>query len=139
MSHHTMASQYLGEAMSKTIDILASVHIKAEPRRVLYALAMPEYMETWLTVPGVERIECYSERRSYDSFRIDLLSSGVRSRSIHGSCFLSKPNRVLYIWDRDHEAGQHTSIVDIHLSGGVSTSKLKLKHSGLSNWEEREW
>jgi hypothetical protein len=139
MSYGKMGSQNPAEEKSRTVDILASVHVKADPRRVLYALATPEYMETWLTVPGADRIECYSERRSYDSFRIDLFSSGIRGRSIHGSCFLSKPNRIIYILERDHARGGYRSIVDMHLSGGNSLSKLRLKHSGLFNWEEREW
>jgi uncharacterized protein YndB with AHSA1/START domain len=139
MSYQKMDSQYLAKEEAQTLDILASIRIKADPRRILYALAMPEYIETWLSIPGADRIECCSERRSYDSFRIDLFSSGVMSRSIHGSCFLSKPNRIIYTWERDHTGRCYKSIVNMHLSGGTSLSKLWLRHSGLSNWEEREW
>ena len=60
---------------SPPFDILGGTRIEAETRRVLYALAMPEYLEAWLQFPDINRIECHPEERSYDRFRIDLFSS----------------------------------------------------------------
>src|SRR5580658_9487903 len=77
-----------------SLNISASVPIGAEVQRILYALATPEYMEAWLQLPEVDRVECHSERRSFDRFRIDLLSAGKRQQSILGSCLLSKPNKI---------------------------------------------
>jgi uncharacterized protein YndB with AHSA1/START domain len=122
-----------------SLHILASVQIEAEVRRVLYALATPEYMEAWLQFPEVDRVECHSEMRSFDRFRIDLFSSDKRQQSIHGSCLLSKPNRITYLWERDHAGGHSRSVVEIHLLGGPTRCTLKLKHSGLSDEDEREW
>ena len=120
-------------------DIFASVQIEAEVRRVLYALATPEYMEAWLQLPEVERVECYPERRSFDRFRIDLLSAGKRQQSIYGSCLLCKPNRVTYLWERDNAGSRFRSVVEIHLLGAPSHCTLKLKHSGLSSENEKIW
>jgi uncharacterized protein YndB with AHSA1/START domain len=122
-----------------TLDILATVRIEAEVRRVLYALATPEYMEAWLQLPEVERVECHPEQRSFDRFRIDLHCSGNRQQSIYGSCLLCKPNRVTYLWERDHSGSRFKSVVEIHLFGGPSQCTLRLKHSGLSSHEDREW
>jgi hypothetical protein len=122
-----------------TKDIFASVRIEAEVRRVLYALATPEYMEAWLQLPEVERIECYPERRSFDRFRIDLLSAGQRQPSIYGSCLLCKPNRVTYLWERDNAGSRFRSVVEVHLLGAPNHCTLKLKHSGLSTESERLW
>jgi hypothetical protein len=122
-----------------TTDIFASVRIEAEVRRVLYALATLEYMEAWLQLPEVDRIECHPERRSFDRFRIDLLSAGQRQQSIYGSCLLCKPNRVTYLWERDNAGSRFRSVVEIHLLGAPSHCTLKLKHSGLSSEDEKIW
>jgi len=121
------------------LEVSESVHIQAEVRRVLYALATPEYMEAWLQLPDVDRVECYTERRSFDRFRIDLLSFGERQQSIYGSCFLSKPNRITYLWELDRTGGRARSKVEIHLLGGPDRCILKLRHSGFSSQDEREW
>lgn len=120
-------------------DIFASVRIEAEVRRVLYALATPEYMEAWLQLPEVERVECHPEQRSFDRFRIDLLSAGKRQQSIYGSCLLCKPNRVTYLWERDNSGSRFRSVVEIHLLGARSHCTLSLKHSGLSSENEKMW
>jgi hypothetical protein len=121
------------------LNILASVKIEAEVRRVLYALATPEYMEAWLQLPEVDRVECHTERRSFDRFRIDLLSCGERRQSIYGSCQLAKPNKVTYLWERDYAGTRVRSMIQIRLLGGPTNCTLRLKHSGLSNPEEIEW
>jgi Activator of Hsp90 ATPase homolog 1-like protein len=120
-------------------DICASVQIEAEVRRILYALATPEYMEAWLQLPEADRVECQPERRSFDKFRIDLFSSEKKKQSIYGFCLLSKPNRVTYLWDKDHMGIQSRSVVEIQLSGGPNRCTMKLTHRGLANQGEREW
>jgi len=124
---------------SASLDIVASVRIEAETRRVLYALATPEYMEAWLHLPGVERIDCHAEQRSYDKFRIDMICSGARQGSIRGACRLSRPNRVTYLWESDQDGSLTRSLVEIYLYGGPDHWTLKLKHSGLSSKRESEW
>lgn len=120
------------------LNVSESVRIQAEVQRILYALATPEYMEAWLQLPDVERVECHSERRSFNKIRIDLLSPGRRKQSIYLSCLLSKPNKITYLWERDHEGSRERSMVEIHLLGGPTSCILQLKHSGLINQDERE-
>jgi uncharacterized protein YndB with AHSA1/START domain len=132
------AEQEYAARVPETLAVSACVQIKAEPCRVLYALAIPEYMEAWLQFPEAERIECHPEHRSFDRFRIDLFCAGARQRSIHGSCLLSKPNRITYLWERDRTFDRPRSIVEICLWGGSTGCTLKLKHAGLWNQEEKE-
>ena|ERR1035438_1830702 len=69
----------------ESLHVSTSIRIEAETRRVLYALATPEYMEAWLQFPGMDRIECHPDKRSVDRFRIDLSSCGSRRGSINAS------------------------------------------------------
>ncbi|MGB6692134.1 MAG: SRPBCC domain-containing protein [Terracidiphilus sp.] len=120
------------------MDIFASVQLEAEMERVLHALAVPEYMEAWMQPPDAERIECHSDPRSFDRFRIDLLSERGRQRSICGSCFLTKPNRITYIWETGPIA-EARSLVEIRLWRYLTKCTIKLKHSGLRTWADRDW
>jgi len=124
---------------SPPFDILGGTRIEAETRRVLYALAMPEYLEAWLQFPDINRIECHPEERSYDRFRIDLFSSRERKGCIHGSCLLSMPNRVTYILERRDAAMRFKSVAEIWLFRGDRYCTLRLRHSGLESVQEREW
>lgn len=122
-----------------SLDVLAAVEIEAEVRRVLQALAVPEYMEAWIRIPEFERIECHPDGRTFDRFRIDLFSNGSRQGTIHGSCLLSKPNRVTYLWEGSHAAHCASSIVEIWLLSYSSRCSLKLRHSGFFTLAERDW
>jgi hypothetical protein len=124
---------------SPPFDIFGGTRIEADTRRVLYALTMPEYLEAWLRFPDINRIECLPEQRSYDRFRIDLYSSTSREGCIHGSCLLSMPNRVTYLWERRDVAMRFKSIAEIWLLAGDRHCTLRLRHSGLESAEEREW
>jgi uncharacterized protein YndB with AHSA1/START domain len=144
MFHSTL--DLLGSAESvpvvsvpKSLDILASVQIEAEVRRVLYALATPEYIEAWLQLPEVDRIECHPDRRSFDKFRIDLFSSGTPHGSIHSACLLSKPNRITYLWKRDHAGSCAQSIVEMRIWNRESGCSVSLRHSGLLGPDDEEW
>jgi Activator of Hsp90 ATPase homolog 1-like protein len=144
MSLNGMAATVVAEVAPATsttthLDIFASVQIEAEVRRILYALATPEYMEAWLQLPETERVECQSEQRSFDRFRIDLFVPEKGKQSIYGSCHLSKPNRVTYLWDRVHMGIQSRSVVEIHLLGRPNRCTIKLKHRGLTDHNDREW
>lgn len=127
-------------ASTISFEVSASLQIGAELNRVLYALAIPEYMEAWLQFPEVERVECRPELRSFDRFRIDLICSDGRQQIIYGSCLLSKPNRITYLWERDKADDRPRSIVEMRLLGSdASRCTLTLRHNGFCNQDEREW
>jgi len=126
-------------AFLSPVEIFASVQLKADVGRVLHALAIPEYMEVWLQPPGADRIECYSDGRSFDRFRVDLISGGLRKESIQGACLLSKPNRITYSLERGGPPAARRSLVEIRLWSHAEGCTLKLAQSGLAAGGEREW
>jgi hypothetical protein len=124
---------------SPPFDILGGTRIEAEMRRVLYALATPEYLEAWLQFPDITRIECHPDKRSFDRFRIDLFSSSAREGFIHGSCMTSMPNRVTYLWEQRDTEKRNKSIVELWLLDGGRRCTLRLRHHGLESVQAREW
>jgi uncharacterized protein YndB with AHSA1/START domain len=139
MTTRALEPEALNDFTASSSEVFASVKIEAEVQRILYALSTPEYMEAWLHFPGAERVECHSELRSFDRFRIDMFLSNKKLASIYGSCLLSKPKRVTYLWDKDSVGISYRSVVEIHILGGPNRCALKLNHRGLSNVEDREW
>ena len=129
----------LNQSTANQLAIFASVAIQAEVQRILYALSTPEYMEAWLQLPGAERVECHAEQRSFDRFRIDVFSASTRMPIIYGSCLLSKPNRVTYLWEKASVGFDRRSLVEITLLGGSNRCTLSLKHLGLPHEKDQEW
>lgn len=52
--------------------VALSFKIKADSRRVLYALSIPEYMEAWLQAPDREELLFVSDLAEQDNFRLYL-------------------------------------------------------------------
>jgi uncharacterized protein YndB with AHSA1/START domain len=127
------------ELTHATWDVRASVAIHAEWRRILNALTVPEFMDVWLTMPGIERLECNPEQWSSGGFRIDAFVAGRPQRSIYGSCFRSRPDEISYLWEKAHSRSGANSLVTMRLRGGPRKCSVHLKHHGLCNQKERDW
>jgi hypothetical protein len=63
------------------LEVVLSIEIAADWRRVFHAITLPEYIEAWLQIPEVDRIECHSEWRSLTRFRIDMFLSTYREEA----------------------------------------------------------
>ena len=125
--------------LSNHSDVRASVVIEAEWPRVLNAITVPEYLDVWLTMPGVERLECCTEQRTLGGFRIDVFVGGALQRAIYGSCIRSKPDEVSYLWERNRAESIEKSLVKLRVRGGPRRCSLHVKHRGLWDQEERDW
>ena len=125
--------------LSSHSDVRASVVIEAEWPRVLNAITVPEYLDVWITMPGVERLECCAERGALGSFRIDIFASGALQTAIYGSCIRSKPDEVSYLWERNRAESIEKSMVKFRVRGGTKRCSLQVKHRGLCDQEERDW
>ncbi len=125
--------------LCEPLDIFAAIRIDAEVRRVLHALAEPEYMESWMQIPGSDRVECHADGRTFDRFRMELYSSGKRLGTVHGACLLSMPNKVTYLWESGDAGFQSRSIVEIRLWGDATACALRLRHRGFQSDAERRW
>lgn len=120
-------------------DVRASIVIEAEWPRILNALTVPEYLDVWLTMPGVERVECHAEHKTPGGFRIDIFAANALRQAIHGDCIRSKPDEISYLWKLDHAENGKRSLVKLRLRGGRKRCALHLKHHGLLDQKERDW
>jgi uncharacterized protein YndB with AHSA1/START domain len=128
-----------GRLRRAELDVAVSVEIRAESRRVLYALTIPEYMEAWLQMPDLEKLECSADSRAPNSFHIDLYSSEASHTRIEGFCLLSSPDWIVYLWKNSCAGNNAETMVGIHLRSGPGQCTVDLKHSGFCNLEESVW
>lgn len=119
--------------------VRVSVAIQAEWARILNALMVPEYMDLWLAMPDVERLECCPEQRFAGGFRIDIFAGGREPKTIYGSCLRTRPNEISYLWERTHGGNTARSVVKLRLRSGPRRCSLQLWHHGLWNQREIEW
>lgn len=126
-------------ALPNHSDVRASVVIEAEWPRVLNAITVPEYLDVWLTMPGVERLECCAEQRTLGGFRIDVFVAGALQRAIYGSCIRSKPDEVSYLWERNRAESIERSLVKLRVRSGPKRCSLYVKHRGLWDQREHDW
>jgi hypothetical protein len=122
-----------------SVNFVTSVQVETDICRVLYAVSIPEYLEAWLEVPGIDRIEFHPLNRSFDKFQIDLYSFDRFQGTSYASCLLSKPNRVTFRWRTDSAGNGAESIVEIRLWKHLTMCIVNLSHSGLCGSEGREW
>jgi uncharacterized protein YndB with AHSA1/START domain len=127
-------------AVRSDLDIQVTTQINAELRRILYALATPEYLEAWLQLPEADRVECHAERRSFDRFQVESHSRNGKRDRLYGRCRLAKPNRVTYLLERAGGIERQSSVAEIRLLvADASQCTLELKHSFPANSEDFAW
>jgi uncharacterized protein YndB with AHSA1/START domain len=120
-------------------DIRVSVAIQAEWPRILNALTVPEFMDLWLTMPGIERLECRPEENSSGEFRIDGFVAGAAHKTIYGSCIRTRPDEISYLWERARSGSSAKSVVKMRLRSGPRRCSLHLIHRGFWYQKEYEW
>jgi hypothetical protein len=122
---------------SRTIDIECS--LAADTRRIFCALTVPEYIETWISVPG-HHPECRNVTcRHAHGFQIEHLCNSGASTRIDGTYFSFLKRKLSFSWRPVGAAQTQDSLVDIRLYGDFERSILRLRHFGLVSEEDYNW
>ena len=111
----------------------------ADTRRIFDALTVPEYIETWICVPGYHS-ECRNVTcRLTHGFRIEHFCNSGPATRIDGTylSFLKRQTKILL--ENFGPATTRESLVDIRLYGDFEKSILRLRHFGLESEEDLSW
>jgi hypothetical protein len=127
-----------GEGLLAT-EIALSVNVDADTRRVLQALTVPEYLETWISHPESKPGCMVRASRIAFSYRIDFLQNEMLEASISGSFRMLQRDKLLMTWRRFGVCEEAQSMVNVLLQGGGGSSLLELRHFGLPSRSEYEW
>ena len=129
----------LAPRIPRESDIVIQSDIQADPRRVFHAMSMPEYLETWMSLPDPDE-SCYViALQRAASYRIDFYRDNILDASITGLFRIYKPDKLLLTWRRFGAQDDAQSVVAILLQGGFNRCLLELRHSGLRTAAESLW
>ena len=113
--------------------------LAADTRRIFDALTLPEYIETWLSIPG-HHAECRTMTFQVGSgFEIQHLCRTGAATRIIGKYLSFHKKKLRFSWRQVGVSGAQESYVDIRLYGDFEKSILRLRHFGLDSEEDFHW
>ena len=113
--------------------------IRAEIRRLFHALTAPEYIETWISIPGHQANCANVATKDQNDFVIAHLCDGVTTTRISGCLTVCERRNLAFSWRVDGDRHVGSSFVDIRLTGNFEYTTLHLKHDGFASREHYGW
>jgi hypothetical protein len=135
---------------SSTWRIRLRCCVAAELPRVSHALTIPEFMETWLSLPCCDRPCKIRPSRFPHGFALEHSCTGS-DLPLQIVCFYSSfgARHLSFSWTFEADPALGHSFVEVHLSGNRSSGNLEqcmlgLTHSGLRSeahgyWQQIFW
>lgn len=120
------------------------ISIQADARRLFHALTVPEYVETWLCVPG-ERPGCSTiASKNENDYVIEHFCEGQPAVAISGRYRVSRRRNVTFTWRVDGYLCVPESEVEIRLYGEFERTRVILRHRGFvirynAAWHRALW
>ena len=140
-----MTKRFTGcESASASLTFSMEFSLAADTLRVFNALTVPEYLETWLCVPG-HHPECRNVmHRAGDKFQIEHSCDSGTAIRIAGAYASLLKRKLSFSWQPTGGPEANESLVDIRLYGDFERSILRLRHFGLQpghdfNWHAALW
>lgn len=120
-----------------TINV--SVSVRAERRRLFQVLTVAEYMETWLSLPGLSPDSRVAVTSAPKCFRIDHFRSRALDFTITGLYRMCRRSKLHFEWRKDGAHGSSSSEVAISLRGDFERTTVVLTHARLGSFEDHAW
>ena len=114
-------------------------NICADTRRLFHALTVPEYMETWLCLPGHHLGCSTAAARNRDHYYLEHDCGDRSAVFITGTYEVCRRHNVLFSWRVDGYLTVPETKVDIRLNGNFEKTTLKLRHSGFTGSPDYAW
>ena len=124
-------------ALEQSFCIIAARSVNADRQRVFHALTIPEYIETWISVPGALTGRTLVCRRD-DSFSISYSCAESGSFRILCSYKVCRRNKLMFTWKHDNASEGNSSLVKIRLQGDFGRTAVCVIHVGLEP-SDRQW
>jgi hypothetical protein len=132
-------NQWPGRARKADWTIAITIGVIADPRRLLQALTVPEYLEAWISIPDMETGSSIVASQEARCYRLDHYCDGRLNMSITGACLFCNQRKMSFSWRKEGHSIGAESLVDFRLRGNSGSSILQVRHSALSSFEEYLW
>ncbi len=122
-------------------DVVLSSAFQTDQKRVLYALSIPEYIETWLQPPVGEDLHLVFNPVAREEFHLDFYRGNALQMSVCGACRVVRANQIQYAWKITSPglATAMETLVDLKLLSVSGGCVVELKHSGFKSALESAW
>ena len=112
--------------------------IRADTRRLFHALTVPEYLETWLCLPG--HLGCATTATLInDDYMLEHSCGDRPSLAITGTYLMCRRRNVLFSWRVDGEVFIPETQVEIRLQGNFENTIVTLRHTGFTSTADCVW
>jgi uncharacterized protein YndB with AHSA1/START domain len=125
--------------VASTAEIALRTRVSADPRTVLQALTVPEYLEAWISHPDTHPACTVRASRIADSYRVDFNYRDVLESSVSGFFRMLMPDKVVLAWRRFGVCNEAESLVSILIYTDTEGSLVDLRHTSLPSLAECEW
>jgi uncharacterized protein YndB with AHSA1/START domain len=131
-------------ALGDPYNIAMRITIDSDAARIFETLTRPEYLETWMTLPG-DDADCYVIAwKQTGGFRLDHYRRGRRDVTIGGEYRICRRRKMLFTWRMDGDIAGPETLVYIGLHGNFTNTILELHHRGISSaadylWRQEMW
>jgi hypothetical protein len=129
----------LAQALNIHLDVFKSVRVDADARRISQALTVPEYIETWISIPGAESGSVTLASPEDSGFRLDHFSVHRSPLTVTGSFLFCHLRKIRLLWRKASDDLCADSVVDIRVRGNFGSSVVELRHTGLASLDEYVW
>jgi len=127
------------QQIQQPLNIATGVTIRSDANRIFQALTQPEYLETWIAVPGDEGDSYLLASHRSAGFRLDHYRSGTLDLMISGEYRVCRRRKLLFTWRTTRDNTSAESLVFIGLHGNFDDTLLELHHRGFSSPAECSW
>jgi len=133
------AGQIALQPINTPWSVSVTVSVNTIARRLFQALTVPEYLETWLRMPG-DDTDCYiAALQNANCYRLDRYRRGGIDVSVIGSYRILRRNKLHFTWRQYAELSTPESLVQIRLLGDFGRTTVRLNHVGLTSREQHIW
>jgi uncharacterized protein YndB with AHSA1/START domain len=131
-------------SLRESFNIGVRVTLHSDASRIFETLTRPEFLETWITLPGDDAHCQVVASRQPGGYRFDHYRYGRRDRVISGEYRFCRRRKMLFSWRMTGDREGSESLVYIGLYGNFSDTILELHHRGIASvadygWQQEMW
>jgi hypothetical protein len=126
------------------LSVRTSAAFSASSSRLLNALTIPEYIETWLTPPDADEVSCSGNPKIGETLSIELRCGGQTVRSIFADYKNISAQDINIRWYVRSRTSMQVSHLRISLRTARADVLLRIRHTGFAtpsewNWHQELW
>lgn len=123
----------------QSLSVRCSATFNVVPARLIYALTIPEYIETWLTAPDSDEVRCSGTPATGEALSIELRQNHRVSASVFAEYKNTTARDMNIRWYVQSRTRTSVSQLRIAIRVVRADTLIRLRHTGFTNPAEWSW